>query len=138
MAETGHETDNRWAHRPRLDWSLAERRSDLRTVAGRVFSGLAHLARVRASLPHLHASIPSEVLPMGGGGVLALVRRSPIGPMVALYNVTREMQVVPSAVVFSAGLHTPYDALSRRPVTPDPDGNYWLTPYAAWWLVDAG
>src|SRR4029077_3358293 len=49
--EEGHEDDNRWAHRPRLDWSLAAQRHDLRTVPGRVFSGLAHLARVRAGLP---------------------------------------------------------------------------------------
>ena len=26
--EPGHETDNRWAHRPRMDWARAEQRSD--------------------------------------------------------------------------------------------------------------
>ena len=31
--EPGHEDDNRWAHRPRLDWSRAAARHDLRTVA---------------------------------------------------------------------------------------------------------
>ena len=33
-AEPGHEDDNRWAHRPRLDWDRAAQRADLRTVAG--------------------------------------------------------------------------------------------------------
>ena len=55
-SEPGHEDDNRWAHRPRLDWSRAVARDDLRTVPGRVFTGLAHLASVRARLPQLHAS----------------------------------------------------------------------------------
>ena len=61
-AEKGHEDDNRWAHRPRLDWSRAAARDDLRTVPGRVFTGLAHLARVRAALPQLHASAATTVL----------------------------------------------------------------------------
>jgi amylosucrase len=51
MEEEGHEEDNRWAHRPRLDWTRAAQRQDIRTVAGRVFSGLAQIARVRSSLP---------------------------------------------------------------------------------------
>ena len=33
-AEPGHEEDNRWAHRPRLDWTRAAARHDLRHRAG--------------------------------------------------------------------------------------------------------
>ena len=49
-SEPGHEDDNRWAHRPRLDWARAQRREDLSTVEGRVFQSLAHLGRVRSRL----------------------------------------------------------------------------------------
>jgi len=58
--EPGHGGDNRWAHRPRLPWqpnALGEQaadRHDGTTVTGRVFQGLARLARVRRTLPHLH------------------------------------------------------------------------------------
>ena len=62
-AESGHEQDNRWVHRARFPWALAERRHDPRTVEGRVFAGLQALARTRAGLPHLHASVPAEVVP---------------------------------------------------------------------------
>ena len=44
-AEPGHEDDNRWAHRPRLDWARAEQRHDRGTVAGRVFGDLVALVR---------------------------------------------------------------------------------------------
>ncbi len=135
-AEQGHETDNRWAHRPRLDWRRAEQRHDRRTVAGRVFSGLAHLASVRSSLPHLHASVRSEVLPVEDGGVLAIVRRAPIGAMVCLYNITPETRPYPAWRIRELGLPEPWDAISERVVEPDADGSYWLTPYAAWWLVE--
>ena len=30
------------------------------------------------------------------------------------------------------------DALSGIPVAPGDDGNVWLPPYAAWWLVAPG
>ena len=26
--------------------------------------------------------------------------------------------------------------MSARAVEPDDEGRYWLTPYAAWWLVE--
>ncbi len=134
--EPGHETDNRWAHRPRLDWRRAEQRHDLRTVPGRVFTGLAHLAAVRASLPQLHASVRSEALSGHDGGLLATVRRAPIGPLVGLYNVTRESRPFPIDRVRELGLDRPWDAVSARFVEPDAAGLLWLTPYAAWWLVD--
>jgi amylosucrase len=134
--EPGHAADNRWAHRPRLDWRRAEQRQDLRTVAGRVFSGLAHLAQVRATLPQLHASVRSEVLWVDDGGVLATVRRAPIGSMVCLYNVTGELRGFPASRVSDLGLEEPWDALSALRPEPAADGRFWLTPYAAWWLVE--
>jgi amylosucrase len=135
--EPGHEDDNRWAHRPRLDPASVAERHDTRTVAGRVFEGLAHLARVRAGLPQLHASAPSQVLTDTDDGVLALVRRHASGPMVCLYNVTEQRRPFPMHRLLGTGLVDPHDALGGRPVTAGPDGNAWLPPYAAWWVVDA-
>ncbi len=134
--EEGHAGDNRWTHRPRLDWDLAQQRHDPKTVAGRVFSGLAHLAEVRGGLPHLHASVASEMLEVDDWGVLATIRRHPVGPMICLYNVTGGWRPWSAARVAELGLKRPYDALGSRVVEPGGDGNLWLPPYAAWWLVD--
>jgi amylosucrase len=136
-AEPGHEDDNRWAHRPRLDPGRARDRHDLRTEAGKVFSGLAHLARVRSGLPQLHASASSRVLRDTDPGVLATVRAHASGPMVGLYNVTAQPRPFPVHRLQEAGLATPYDALGGHPVTSGPDGLAWLPPYAAWWVVEA-
>jgi amylosucrase len=134
--EPGHEDDNRWAHRPRLDWGLAASRHDLRTVPGKVFSGLAHLARVRAQLPQLHASAPTRVLADTDAGVLATVRLHPSGPMVGLYNVTPDPRPFPLHRLHDAGLASPYDAIGGHAVTAGADGLVWLPGYAAWWVVD--
>ncbi len=136
-AEEGHGEDNRWAHRPRLDWSRAAQRNDLDTVAGRVFSGVAHLARVRAGLPQLHASAEARVLADTDDGVLAAVRRHPSGPMVCLYNVTGEPRPFPVHRLSDVGIDSPYDAIGGHRVTAGGDGIAWLPAYAAWWVVDA-
>ncbi|WP_395692919.1 alpha-amylase family protein [Nocardioides sp.] len=134
--EPAHAADNRWAGRPRLDPERAARRHDTGTVAGRAFTGLAHLARVRAGLPQLHASAPSEVLDGTDDGVLATARRHAAGPLVGLYNVTGTPRPFPVHRLHEAGLAAPYDALGGHPVTSGADGVVWLPPYAAWWVVD--
>ena len=135
--EPGHEDDNRWAHRPRLDRRAAAQRHDLATVPGKVFGGIAHLARVRASLPQLHASAAVRVLTDTDEGVLAVVRTHASGPMVGLYNVSGTSRPVPMERLHAAGLVAPYDALGGHAVTAGADGVVWLPPYAAWWVVDA-
>jgi amylosucrase len=136
-SEPGHEDDNRWAHRPRLDWSRAVARDDLRTVPGRVFSGLKHLAAVRAGLPQLHASADTEVLHDTDDGVLAVVRRHASGPFVGLYNVTEQARSFELHRLQDLGLTVPYDALGGHPLAVGAMGLLWLPPYAAWWVVDA-
>src|SRR5439155_24676656 len=86
--EPGHEADNRWAHRRRLPWDVAEQRHDPSSVPGRVFGGLQRLAVARAALPHLDASVPAEVAGLEDPGILPVLRRHPVGPMLGLYNVT--------------------------------------------------
>ncbi len=135
--EEGHEDDNRWAHRPRLDWSRAGARHDLRTVPGRVFSGLAHLARVRAGLPQLHASAVTSVLQDTDDGVLAVVRQHASGTFVGLYNVTAQRRPFPMHRLRAAGLTTPYDALGGHVLEVGGDGMLWLPAHTAWWVVDA-
>ncbi len=135
--ETGHEDDNRWAHRPRLDWERAALRHDLRTVPGRVFGGLAHLARVRAGLPQLHASAPSYVVPDTDDGIFATVRRHPSGVFIGLYNVTPELRTMGLDQLHHLGVTRPYDALSGHRVTVGADGILRLPGYATWWVVEA-
>lgn len=136
-SEPGHEDDNRWAHRPRLDWARAQRREDLSTVEGRVFQSLAHLGRVRSRLPQLHAAADSRVLHGTDDGVLALVREHPSGPMVCVYNVTDSWRPFLFAAFAEAGIAQPHNALGGHAVFGGADGQVLLSPYAAWWVVDA-
>jgi amylosucrase len=137
-SEPGHESDNRWANRPRLDWALAQRRGDPGTVEGRVFAGLAHLARVRASLPHLHASVAAQVLEPSDPGVLAVLRDHPLGPLLGLYNLTDEYRPWPAHRLRGLGYEHAVDAISASPVLVSADDMVWLAPHAFCWVVDEG
>ncbi len=133
--EAGHETDNRWAHRPRMDWDRARLRHDLTTVPGRVFAGLRHLMTTRASLPHLQASVAAEVPLLSDPGVLPVLRRHPIGPLLELFNVTDGWRSFPGWRLEEYGLIGARDALSGTYIFPGADGNVWLHPYGVLWLV---
>ncbi len=128
--EPGHGQDNRWAHRPRLDRALTGDTPDTR--AARMYDGLRHLAAVRASLPHLHASVAAQVLDPGpDAGVLAVLRRHPQGDLLELFNVTGRAASWPADRIPAADLT---DALTGAP--PDiEDGAVRLAPYQARWLV---
>ena len=47
--DPAHAHDNRWMHRPLMDWDLAARRHDPDSLEGRVFGAIRRLAR-RAAL----------------------------------------------------------------------------------------
>lgn len=131
--ETDHAGDNRWAHRPRLDWHLSRKRADPRSVAGRIFGELARSATIRSSLPQLHAAGETEILPLHGPGVLPIIRRHPVGSLVGLYNVSSEWRPYPAAKVLGP---TSREVLTDAQLQADPQGLLWIPPQTAWWIVD--
>jgi len=96
VQEAGHESDNRWIHRPRMPWAVAEQRGDGGTDAGRMFGALRRLIAARARLPHLHASVAAEVPEVADPGILPVLRRHPLGALLEVYNVTDGWRVWPA------------------------------------------
>ena len=133
--EPGHEDDNRWAHRPRLDWARAEQRHDRGTVAGRVFGDLVALVRARGRLVHLHGSVETTVGPVDDPGVLVTVREHPVGRFVGVYNVTPQARPWPGRRVNALGVADARDEITGEILPWGDDGNVWLPPYGVLWLT---
>lgn len=139
--EEGHEADSRWAGRPRLDESRVANRHDRSTIEGRVFSDLAHLGKVRASLPQLSADVRTQVAPVDDEGVLVTFRDHPRGSFVGVYNVTPDWRHVPAWRLAEYGVLGAEDALTGTVPSGSTtlegagDGLVPVPPYAAWWLV---
>ena len=129
--EPEHADDNRWVHRPRMDWAAAERRHQPGTVEHRVWHGIRHAITVRAALPSLDASVESEIVDPVNPAVLVFVRHVPGQTMVGVYNVTADAQSLPRWVVPIG--NWAWDALTEQ--TPLTDGPVKLTGYQTRWFV---
>ena len=57
--------------------------------------------------------------------------------MVCVYNVTGEWRHVSLDLFRGAGLRQPVDAIGGHAVYAGADGQVALSPYAAWWVVEA-
>lgn len=123
--------DNRWLHRPTMDWSVAERRNQPGTVESRVFRSLAAVLHDRASLTRLHGSATTEVLDVDDPGVLAFVRRhAHLGRFVMVANLGRRTSVVGRGQV-GVG-----DAVVVRAVAAEvTDHDVTLTPMGYVWFT---
>ncbi len=135
--DPAHAADNRWIHRPRMDWSAAARRADPRSPEGRIFGGLTRLIAARRRSPQLHAAAPLEILDPGTARLFAFVRRHPLGSLLAVHNVTDTDARVPGWLLGAAGLATALDAIAGdHPVRAGRD--IVLPPYAVrWWSAPA-
>jgi amylosucrase len=132
-----HTADNRWLHRPRMDWKKAEKRHEQGTLEARVFEGVQHIIRARKRTPHLHASIRSEILETGHPHVFACVRKHPLGNLLCLYNFTEGDQWFRAQWLRDLEVDTPFDVLGGRVVAVVGD-HLQLKPYQSLWLVDRG
>ena len=129
-----HAGDNRWMHRPRMDWRAAERRFDEDAVEGRIFQGIRRLVRARARTPHLHASYTTDVLDAGHAHLFVYARPHPLGTMVAVLNLSERAQTLDASLLEDHGLRQPYDQIEQTFVDIG-GGTLTLTPYQRYWLI---
>ena len=127
--------DNRWLHRPPMDWAVAERAAlgDGDDVAARVYAAISGLARARATLPALHAAVGTEVLVAGSPAVLVFRRRHAAGTVVEVYNLSEVPQSVPLDALWPLTGEVVVDHLADAARTLA--GPLVIEPYGAWWLT---
>ena len=133
LRDPDHATDNRWLHRPAMDWDASARRRLVGSVEQRLFEGLRAILRARKRTPQLHATYPTEVLD-AHPHVFVTLRRHPLGPTLALYNLTEAYQGVATELLREHGLAQPFDQLDQRFVDATGD-TLRLAPYQRLWLV---
>lgn len=128
--------DNRWLHRPAMDWCLAAQRHDPTTIAGRLWQVLRHLIQVRQQTPALHSA--GQTLPIWTQQrhVLGVVRVHPLGRILILGNLSATPQRVSLAVIQQAGLvGRLYDLLDKKELNIDTASHEMiLDSYQCCWL----
>jgi amylosucrase len=133
--DPAHADDNRWMHRPPMDWEAAGRRHDPATVEGRLWAGLQRLVAARRASRAVHSQGDGEVFWTGNDHVFGLERRRAGQRLIVLANFTAEPQAVHVGVIHGRGAHL-------DPAAAVPDGrelrvegeHLALAPYQFAWL----
>ena len=126
--------DNRWMHRPKMDWKRAEKRKKAKSPEGRIFDGVRAILNKRVTNQRLNATCPTRIVDIGHPSIFAFVRESALGPLLALFNFSEEWQYLPRSWLEGHGIHVFHDALSGGDVSLT--GNQMaLPPYCRLWLI---
>jgi len=132
-----HADDNRWIHRPVMDWDAVDRRHDPRTVEGRVFSGLRRQIDARRDLPVMRGGGDSVPWWTGHPSVFAWRRTHPRHrPFLGLAAFADGPTSIPRHVMSDAGLHNPTVALASDGGVKIEDEEIQLPPWGWAWLAD--
>jgi amylosucrase len=136
-ADPAHADDNRWLHRPPMDWARAARRRNAGSLEGRAFAALRGLARARRSLLALRSGGTTEVLPTGNPSVLGFRRVHPrSASFLSLTNFSDVTQPVDAGIIARAGLRAPEHAHSTTGELVVNGGRIELPAWGFVWLAD--
>ncbi|ADI14158.1 amylosucrase [Truepera radiovictrix] len=124
--------DNRWLHRPYMDWAKAARRREAGSLEARLFGGVQHLIGVRARTPQLHAAYQAEIAETYHPHLFAYARPHPLGTLLCVYNFSERPQEADVGLLSAHGLDAPYDLITGARVATGPLP---LPPYGRRWLV---
>ena len=129
--------DNRWMHRPRMDWEAAARRKEPDSVEGRVFVEFRRLVAARQRTPALHGSGPARPLWSDNRRIFAYARASPrFGRFLGLANFGDLPESCGAGVLAVAGLEDPRTSLSSDGGFEVRAGRILLPSQGFLWLVD--
>ncbi len=121
--------DNRWIHRPKMDWDLAAKAANGEGVAGRVYEAIGNLIKARKSLDSIHASVTAETSTQNDGALLLIKRKHAAGLLTEIYNLTEKTQYLDT---FDVAFGDRTEAISGRKMHFA--GQVAVPPYAAWWI----
>lgn len=129
--------DNRWMHRPRMDWDAAARRHQPGTLEHRVFRGMVGLSRARRRLLVLRAGSSLQPLDVDSPHVLAYARHHPrTGSFLGLVSFADEPVSVDAGVLDAARLLSPTVVHGSEPGLVVEGGRIHLPPISFRWLAD--
>ncbi|MBA3470059.1 MAG: alpha-amylase [Herpetosiphonaceae bacterium] len=136
LADPTRAEDNRWLHRPAMDWNLAAQRHDQRTLAGRIWSGMRHLIDTRKRTAALHSAGSTTPIDTGNLHILGFVRSHASGRVVVLGNLADSPQHIGAETLWRAGLRGEIrDLLTpAEPAIALAHDRLLLQPYQSVWL----
>jgi amylosucrase len=133
LAEPEKAHDNRWMHRPKMDWSLATRAEKGDTPEGRLLAGVRAIMARRKALPELAASVPTRIVRLANPALFAFVRPGDSRTLGCVFNFTPHRQSTGLDALANNGVTGRDDLLAQKPADIRA-GFLELDGYQAVWL----
>lgn len=131
--------DNRWMHRPKMDWKAAEKRNKKQTPEQQVFSALVHMIALRKEINELADENNLTLIETNNEHVFAYLRANDESQTLILANFKDDDQELYAHLVFpqtEVNAFKMLDRLSNKKIKPS-DGRLTLGPYQILWLQNA-
>lgn len=137
-ADPRHADDNRWIHRPLMDWERADLRHDASRPEGAMFAAVRRLGRARRASQALRSDAATQVLPSGDPHVLAYVRTHPrAAPVLGLACFSDTPRAVEHELLGRAGIDEPVHLHSTTGRLDWSRGRLALPPWGFLWVTNA-
>lgn len=130
--------DNRWVHRPKMEWQLAEKRKQKKSPQAQVFQALQHMISLRKSCPELGDHNNFKLIETSNEHVFAFERQWQGKSIMVVANFRDDDQQVYSHLLFPQSLINPFamkDLLTDQKVQVE-EGRLYLAPYQFYWLTN--
>ena len=132
--EPSHAHDNRWMHRPAMDWSVAKTLEKSQTPQAWIFQGVKHIIARRKAIAALSATHPTRILQLGNSRLFGFARAGDAETVVCIFNFSEVPQSVSEAQLRAFGVTLFHDRLADAPAPRD-GGYVHILPYGRIWLA---
>lgn len=124
--------DNRWMHRPVIDWEKNKRVNEAGTVENSVFAGTRRLISIRRMLPEVADHKNLTWINCNNNHIAAYLRNNGSKQLYGVYNFSTEKVVVPVAPFKVAARNTGdfYDYWSEKSVSTGKQGHLAIDAYS--------
>jgi amylosucrase len=136
--DPAHSDDNRWVHRPMIDWNVAAKRSKAKEPSHKVFKALQRMIAVRKASPELADNNDVELVDVGNEHIFAYLRSQGELLTLAVHNFKDTDQYIHAPSVFpQIRLHHDqiFDKVSGEQIELE-DGRLILKPHQFYWLTN--
>jgi amylosucrase len=129
-----HAHDNRWLHRPRMDWKAVKDAEAGKGPASDLLAGVKHIVKQRKSEHRLASDAPTRVIDVGNTKLFAFTRAADEGALVGVFNFTDEWTSVSANGLRGNGVVDFKDVLGGGSVAIT-NNQVAVAPYGRLWLV---
>jgi amylosucrase len=131
--------DNRWMHRPKMDWKAAKKRSKKGTVEYQVFNAIKKLIKIRVNSPDWADLNNTQLCYCENKHVLAFLRWNEVGrKTLVLVNFHHTTQFIKKDLLFRLGFDMARGVVDKY-TGKAPDYHEELVsmrPYQFYWITD--